>query len=209
MYHILPYILLTAELLLPFLIINILVKIYRRLKYGKSYPASVTKVTDGDTIKVKFRHIPPGFAHEEKIRLIGVDTPETKHPTKKTEYYGKEAAVFTKNTLLNKKIKIIFDPKCKRDFYGRVLAYVHIGNSFFNKELIKKGFANVYTRQPFKYEDWFLKLEKKAKRAKKGLWKKPKRFWAVLSGLILFLLRILLFIFEQLGITEWLINQLI
>jgi len=136
-----------------------------------------TRVVDGDTIVVK------GIG---KVRLIGVDTPETVHPRKPVEYYGKEASNFTKRMVEGKKVRLEYDWQ-KKGRYGRVLAYVYVMTNdvkdmpefknrssmelMVNAELIKQGYGHAYTKYPFKYLEQFRKYEKEARENKRGLWK--------------------------------------
>jgi micrococcal nuclease len=119
------------------------------------------RVIDGDTIVL---------SNGEKVRLIGVDTPETKHPQKPVEYYGKEATAFTKKMVGGRVVKLKYDVQ-RRDKYGRLLAYVYLMNgTFLNAEIIKQGYGHAYTRFPFKYMEQFKEYEKEAREAKRGLW---------------------------------------
>ena len=121
-----------------------------------------TRVVDGDTVVVE------GIG---KIRLIGVDTPETVHPRKPVEYYGKEASAFTKRMVEGKKVRLEYDWQ-RKDRYGRVLAYVYLEDgTFLNAEIIKQGYGHAYTKYPFKYLEQFRKYEKEARENKRGLWK--------------------------------------
>ncbi len=135
---------------------------------------TVTRVVDGDTLIVAC-----GERQSEKIRLIGVDTPETKHPTKPVQYFGREASAFTKKMCQGKEAKLEFDQayaaKKHRGVYGRLLAYVYIkkpdGTWFdLNAELIKQGYAHAYTRFPFSRMEEFRRLEREAREAGRGLW---------------------------------------
>ena len=126
----------------------------------------VTTVIDGDTIKCKIIN-----GKQETIRLIGVDTPETKHPNKPVEYFGKEASKFTKNLVEGKLVKLEYDWQ-RKDRYGRTLAYVYLEDgTFVNAEIIKQGYGFAYTKFPFKYFDQFRLYEQQARKNKKGLWK--------------------------------------
>ena len=120
-----------------------------------------TRVVDGDTIVVE------GIG---KVRLIGVDTPETKHPKKQVEYYGKEASNFTKRMVEGKKVRLEYDQQ-RKDKYNRTLAYVYLEDgAFLNAEIIKQGYGHAYTKYPFKYLEEFRKYEKEARENKRGLW---------------------------------------
>ncbi len=128
---------------------------------------AVTKVVDGDTFWVD-----DGSEKGKKVRLIGVDTPETVHPTKGRESYGREASEFAKSLLSGKKVRLEFDVD-SLDRYGRLLAYVYLENGLFvNAELVRKGYAQVATFPPnVKYAEHFLKLQRKARDRKLGLWR--------------------------------------
>lgn len=126
----------------------------------------VVRVVDGDTIVVNFN------GKEEKVRFIGVDTPESVHPDKsKNTEEGVRASEYTKERLLNKNVKLEFDVQ-ERDKYGRLLAYVYIEGNMYNKELLEKGYAKVATYPPnVKYVDEFKELQKNARAEKMGIWK--------------------------------------
>ncbi|HYH04578.1 MAG TPA: thermonuclease family protein [Bacillota bacterium] len=121
----------------------------------------VIRVIDGDTLMVE----PIG-----KVRYIGVNTPEIHHPTKGVEYYGKEAFAANRQLVEGKKIRLEYDVQ-QKDKYGRTLAYVYVGNVFINAQLLAEGFAQVMTIPPnVKHADYFLKLQREAQSAGKGLW---------------------------------------
>jgi micrococcal nuclease len=126
--------------------------------------ATVNRVVDGDTIKIDLD------GQEETIRLILVDTPETKHPKTGVQPFGPEASAFTTEQLTGKSIKI--EPGIEeRDRYGRLLAYVYVGDKMFNKMLLEKGLARVAIYPPnTKYLDEFEKLQAAAKEKKIGIW---------------------------------------
>ena len=91
-----------------------------------------TRVVDGDTIIVRIE------GKEERVRLIGVDTPETVHPKKSVEYFGKEASEFTRKMVEGKKVILEYDWQ-RRDKYGRLLAYVYLEDgTLLNGEIIKQ-----------------------------------------------------------------------
>jgi micrococcal nuclease len=128
-------------------------------------PATVDRVVDGDTLKVTLEE------REETIRLLLVDTPETKHPSKPVQPFGPEASDFAKNQLEGKKVGIEIDVS-ERDKYGRLLAYVWIGDQMFNEMLLEEGLARVaYIYQPnVKYVDHFQKIQRQAQEEGKGIW---------------------------------------
>jgi micrococcal nuclease len=126
--------------------------------------ALVARVIDGDTIQLD---------DGRKVRLIGVDTPETVHPQKEVEYYGKEASDFTKSMLEGKEVYLEYDIQ-PTDKYGRTLAYIWLSDgTLFNELLVLKGFAQVATFPPnVKYVERFTAAQKQAIEANAGLWAK-------------------------------------
>ena len=107
----------------------------------------------------------------EKVRLIGVDTPETKHPSKPVEYFGKEASAFTARMVEGKKVRLEYDWQ-RQDKYGRTLAYVYLEDgTSLNAEIVKQGYGHAYTKYPFKYLDEFRQYEREARENNRGLWK--------------------------------------
>jgi len=136
-------------------------------------PATVSYVVDGDTV-----HVTLAGGKKEKVRFIGVNTPES---TKEIEPYGKEASAYTKSRLDGRKIWLEPDVE-ERDRYGRLLAYIwleqpandaeaEVRAKMFNAELLLNGYAQVMTVPPnVKYADLFVKLQREAREADKGLW---------------------------------------
>lgn len=126
----------------------------------------VISVTDGDTLKIDYN------GEEKKVRLIGVDTPESVSPNKeKNNNYGKEASNYTKSRLEGKIISIEFDVQ-ETDKYGRFLAYVYLEDgTMYNKELLEKGYAQVATYPPnVKYVEEFENIQKEARGNNIGFW---------------------------------------
>lgn len=122
----------------------------------------VTRVVDGDTIEI---------SGGSKVRLIGVDTPETVKPGVKPQPFGKEASDFTKSLLEGKEVNLEFDVQ-EKDKYGRLLAYVYLPDgTFVNAKLIEEGYAKIMTIPPnVKYEEMFKNLQEEARQEKRGLW---------------------------------------
>jgi len=119
------------------------------------------RVIDGDTIVLD---------RNEKIRLIGVDTPETKDPRKTIQYFGEEAYKFTKRLVEGKKVTLEYD-QFLTDKYGRTLAYVYLEDgTFVNAEIIRQGYGFAYTQYPFKYLEEFRAYEREAREKGRGLW---------------------------------------
>jgi micrococcal nuclease len=128
----------------------------------------VTKIVDGDTFWVD-----DGTSKGLKIRLIGVDAPESRKTFKKeVGFFGKEAKKYLTNLLSGKSVRLEYDLN-RTDQYGRTLAYVYLQDgTFVNAELIKNGYAMILTVPPnVKFADDFLSLQRHARENKKGLWK--------------------------------------
>ncbi len=131
----------------------------------KGDKVKVVRVVDGDTIVVRFEN-----GRYEKVRLIGINTPETVDPRRPVQYFGKEASRYTKKHLLGKTVYLQYDWQI-RDKYGRLLAYVFLPDgTFFNAKIVEDGYAFAFTRYPFKYMKMFRKLEAEAREAGRGLW---------------------------------------
>ena len=121
----------------------------------------VERVVDGDTIIVR------GVG---RVRLIGVDTPETVAPGRPVEFFGREASAFAKRLLEGRRVRLEYDRE-RTDRYGRTLAYVHLADgTFANAEIIRRGYGHAYTRFPFRHLDRFRRLEREARSAGRGLW---------------------------------------
>ena len=126
--------------------------------------AVVERVVDGDTIVL---------VGGERVRLIGVDTPETKDPRKSVQCFGKEAAAFT-STLLppGTHVRVVLDVE-PRDRFGRTLAYVYreADGLFVNAELVRNGYAQLMTIPPnVAHVDEFRALQTEARDGGRGLW---------------------------------------
>ena len=126
---------------------------------------TVVRVVDGDTIHVRIG------ARVEKVRYIGVNTPEVHHPTKGEEPGGREAAEVNRRLIEGKTVRLELDVQ-ERDRYGRLLAYVWVGDVMVNAELVRLGYAQVMTVPPnVRYQQLFLKLQREAREAGRGLWR--------------------------------------
>lgn len=129
------------------------------------YP--VLRVIDGDTIVVDQAGV------SETVRLIGIDTPETVHPSKPVQCFGTEAAKMTKSWLTDRRVSLEFDPgEGERDKYHRLLAYVYRDDGLFvNLELIRQGYAFEYTYDlPYLHQAEFKEAEAAARAGQAGLW---------------------------------------
>jgi endonuclease YncB( thermonuclease family) len=122
----------------------------------------VTEVVDGDTIKV---------STIGTLRLIGMDTPETRDPRKPVQCFGREASNKAKELLSGKKVYLEYDPAQKQDKYGRTLAYVYREDGlFYNAEMIKQGFAHSYVQFPHPRLDEFNTYQQEARDNNRGFW---------------------------------------
>jgi micrococcal nuclease len=124
----------------------------------------VTAVVDGDTIDVAWA------GRRERVRLLGVDTPETVDPRRPVGCYGPEASAFTHRRLQGRTVRLRFDRQ-RRDRYGRLLAYVEVDGRRFNDELLTGGYARVLVIPPNgRHGRAMLDEELAARSAGRGLW---------------------------------------
>lgn len=130
--------------------------------YDNSY--RVLSVLDGDTITIEY------YEQSETVELIGVDTPETAHPTKPSEFFAREAAEFTRNLLIGESVYLRFWNEA-RDEDNRLLAYVFRAPDglFVNLELLRQGYGQAY-KIPHEHAEWFRQWEDWARHCGKGLW---------------------------------------
>lgn len=130
--------------------------------------AKVIRVIDGDTIEISIN------GTIEKVRFIGVDTPETVDPRKTVQCFGEKASKVTKDALTNQTVWLESDStQGNRDKYSRLLRYVWTDDEKvdFGKVLIATGFAYEYTyNTPYKYQSSYKQAQSEAEQGKKGLW---------------------------------------
>lgn len=147
------------------------------------YEAQVERVVDGDTAILLFPMEGRKRPWSERIRFIGVNTPETVDPKRPVQSYGKEASAFTKKELSGRTVWLQTDVGI-RDRHKRILGYIwlskpkdlndeqEIRENMFNAILLRDGYAQTMTVQPnSRYVDLFIQIEREAREAKKGLWK--------------------------------------
>lgn len=127
---------------------------------------SISRFVDGDTIVVNMD------GHDESIRMIGIDTPETHKPNSPVQCYGPAASAYMKNVIGASKVRLESDPKSQnRDRYDRLLRYVYLPDGrLVAEESIRNGFGFAYTQFPFTKSTEFIAAEAQAKQGNKGLW---------------------------------------
>jgi micrococcal nuclease len=134
---------------------------------GELVEAQVVHVVDGDTLDVLLN------GQEERLRLIGMDTPETVHPSRPVECFGREASDRAKALLEGQTVRLEADPSQSRvDRYGRLLRYVWLPDGrMFNYEMIRQGYAFEYTyNNPYAYQQAFQEAQSSAREQQRGLW---------------------------------------
>lgn len=126
----------------------------------------VTEVVDGDTIEVNMD------GTLERVRLIGIDTPETKQPNSPVECFGEIASNFAHQLMDGKSVRLEADPiNTNRDRYDRLLRYVYLNDgSLFNAEVIKQGYGFAYLSFPFTKKEEFRQYQVEAREAGRGIW---------------------------------------
>lgn len=132
----------------------------------RALEGTVVRVVDGDTIHVRIGD------RVEKVRYIGVNTPEIHHPTKGEEPGGQAASDINRQLVTGKHVRLELDVQ-ERDHYGRLLAYVWVGETMVNAELVRLGYAQVMTIPPnVRYQAMLVKLQREAREAGRGLWRR-------------------------------------
>lgn len=125
----------------------------------------VTRVIDGDTVEIE---------SGQKVRYIGIDTPETAHPTKGVECFGKEATAKNRQLAEGQLVRLEKDIS-ETDKYGRLLRYVWVGETMVNDYLVRQGFAHSSTYPPdVKYQNQFTEAQQEARENNRGLWAQCK-----------------------------------
>jgi micrococcal nuclease len=122
----------------------------------------VARVVDGDTIEL---------ANGQKVRYLGMDTPETVNPKKPVQCFGKEASNYNKNLVGGQYVRLVRDVEDK-DKYGRLLRYVYMEDgTFVNLTLVTQGYAYAYTYPPnVAHAKEFVAAQAQARTEKLGLW---------------------------------------
>lgn len=121
----------------------------------------VTRVVDGDTIQLE---------NGQKVRYIGIDTPETVDPRKPVQCFGKEASDKNKELVEGQEVRLVKDTS-ETDKYDRLLRYVYVGDTFVNDYLVRNGYAHSSSYPPdIKNQDQLRLAEQEARENKRGLW---------------------------------------
>ena len=125
--------------------------------YPEEFEALCTRVIDGDTIVLE---------DGERVRYIGMDTPEMRP----IEAFGEAATEANRELVEGKTVRLVLDVE-RRDRYQRLLAYVYVGDTFVNAELVRRGLAQIATYPPnVRHEADFLRLQREARASERGLW---------------------------------------
>jgi micrococcal nuclease len=162
-----------AALFLGLLSVVLLLLPARPGRASRDLEGPVIRVVDGDTIHVRLG------TRVEKVRYIGIDTPEVHHPTKGEQPGGREASAVNSTLVSGRIVRLETDVQT-RDRYGRLLAYVWVGDTMVNAELVRRGYAQIMTVPPnVRHQALFLELQREARQHGEGLWRQPA---ARLSG---------------------------
>ena len=151
--------------------LTLLVVLVASLVANAQEPQRVKRVMDGDTILLE---------SGQRVQLIGVRAPKTKHGKKKAEPFGEEACKFTKRLVEGKDVRLEIDPQAGfRDKHSRILAYVYSieDGTFVNAEVIREGYGvAIRNTSPLRYEAEFIRLEMRARKDRRGMWvNQPKK----------------------------------
>ena len=151
------------------------------LASGGTSPAA-----DADSLRVKVHWVDDGdtivVAGGERVRYLGINTPEVAHKDEPGEPFGDEAKAFNKKLVQGHWINLELAEQ-QRDPYGRLLAYVFLADgTFVNGELVRQGYAHLLRKQPkLRYWERLLALQRQALKEKKGMWSlpvvKPEKFY--------------------------------
>jgi micrococcal nuclease len=157
-----------GSLFLLALVALVLIRPWEHVHLGDPPPRSATayviRAVDGDTIEVRFG------GRTEDVRYIGVDTPETVKPGTPVQCFGPRAHRFNARLVAGRRVRLVFGVE-RRDVYGRLLAYVHLGRRFVNAELVRRGLARTLEIPPnTRFARRFKRLQTAAARAGRGLW---------------------------------------
>jgi micrococcal nuclease len=149
------------------LIVGLLAALALAGELPRALTGPVVHVVDGDTIDVQLD------GRRVRVRYIGINTPETKHPEKGVEPFGPEAAEANRRLVEGQTVLLELDVQ-PWDRYQRLLAYVYVGATMINAELVRQGYAQVATFPPnVKHAEAFRQRQREAREARRGLWATP------------------------------------
>jgi len=132
---------------------------------GLASGVQIADVIDGDTFRLE---------DGQKVRLIGIDCPESKDPNKPVEYFSEESGAFLESLIQGKDIRLEYGDE-RTDKYSRLLCYVWVDDTLLvNLEIVRQGYGLAYLRFPHKLEKQFLDAEIAARRAAIGMWASPR-----------------------------------
>jgi micrococcal nuclease len=132
---------------------------------ASSLHGQVVRVVDGDTIRVRL-----DGGRTERVRYIGIDTPESVKPGTPVQCFAKKASHFNASLVSGRQVTLKTDAE-ERDRYGRLLAYVYADGRFVNRELVARGYARTLTIPPnVAHADEFARLARRAREAGVGFW---------------------------------------
>lgn len=147
---------------------------------SENVTVTITYVVDGDTMEVEYQD-----GSTDRVRLLGVDTPEVNGDTSPSEFegipdtqaghawlsgWGENASSYAKSRLAGRTVKIKTDPEADtRGSYGRLLVYIYVNGSNFNEDLLEHGYARLYETS-FTNLETFSETETKSQSADRGLW---------------------------------------
>ena len=134
---------------------------------GAAQAGAIERVVDGDTVIAQL-----GSGATERVRLIGIDTPESVKPGTPVQCFALKASAYTKHLLTGRRVRLVLDAE-PRDRYGRLLAYVYRepDGAFVNAQLVRDGYARTLTIAPnVAHARQFAQLARTARRGGRGLW---------------------------------------
>ena len=162
-------------ILASIIVVSVLTWDRARTPFGTDYDRyhnrtfTCTHVVDGDTLDID---TPDGPRSATRVRLWGVDTPETAKPGTPAMHFGPQASAYTRSKALGRPVRVVLAPDKTRDRYDRLLAYVYPDGSKIdlNESLIAGGYAYADTRFPHAWQKRFAQLETRAHKSRLGLW---------------------------------------
>ncbi|HRU38435.1 MAG TPA: thermonuclease family protein [Candidatus Goldiibacteriota bacterium] len=140
---------------------GVAVKKYNEHKMIRKFTAVIAKVVDGDTVVL---------IDGRKVRLLGIDAPETNHPDRPVQKYGEAAKQYLKKRVEGKECVFEYTLNEETDKYGRLLAMVYDGETMINAEMVKKGYAYASESEHISKTKELLVLENIARKFRKGIW---------------------------------------